>query len=187
MHTRHSLQRLESPSRSFSYVFHLAGLCSFLSSFLYVLLFPQVPAGSFGGDFQYLTILGLALSLLTFLIGYAADITLLPEVFATKNSFAVCVAPLEMLISILYWGLRAYDKNLVLPPDLDVDLPLLADIGFHAAPAAFLSLDLLLFSPPWTIKPKEALALSLGLALAYWSWVDVCFSYNKLCVSLLFL
>ncbi|EFX05504.1 integral membrane protein [Grosmannia clavigera kw1407] len=178
MNEKHSLQRLESPSRTFSYLFHLAGVCSFMSSLVYIFLFPQIPAGSFGGDFQYLTILGLALSFLTFMVAYAADISLLPEVFATKNKLAVCVAPLEVLISILYWGLRAYDKNLVFPPDLEVELPLLADIGFHAAPAAFLALDLLLFSPPWTISPRDALELSLVLALTYWSWVEICFSYN---------
>ena len=62
---------------------------------------------SYGWHFQYLTIIGLALSTLTFTFGLLADITLSRRLFAVKNALSVASAPIECLISILYWGLRA--------------------------------------------------------------------------------
>ncbi|CAK7231842.1 hypothetical protein SCUCBS95973_008058 [Sporothrix curviconia] len=178
MDAKHHLQRLASPARTASFVLHLAGMCSFLASFAYLHIFPQLPAGTVGGDFQFLTILGLALSLATFAVGYAADLALSRPLFETKNFLAVCVAPLEVLISVLYWTLCTYDRDLVYPPEMEGGLPLLPDIGFHLAPALFLTADLLLFSPPWTIRLQEAMILSLCIAFFYWAWVEYCFSYN---------
>lgn len=180
MNAPHPLQRLASPARSASFVLHLAGICSFLASFAYLHIFPQLPADSVGGDFQFLTILGLGLSLATFAVGYAADLSLSRPLFETKNFLAVCVAPLEVLISVLYWSLCTIDRDLVYPPEFEGGLPLLPDIGFHLAPALFLTVDLLLFSPPWTIRVQEAMILSLCIAFFYWAWVEYCFSYNGL-------
>lgn len=56
---------------------------------------------------QYLTILGLALSTLTFTVALLADITLSHRLFQLKNVLSVASAPMECLISLLYWGLRA--------------------------------------------------------------------------------
>jgi len=131
---------------------------------------------SYGGQFQFLTIIGLAASLLTFSIGLLADLTGSSRLFAIKNRLSVGSAPLEVLVSILYWGLTAIDKTLVVPPDLE--LPLLPDIGFHAMPAIMMSLDLLLLSPPWTIMAYPAMVLSMILAFLYWGWVEYCFSKN---------
>ncbi|CAK7265793.1 hypothetical protein SEPCBS119000_001693 [Sporothrix epigloea] len=178
MDAKHHLQRLASPARTASFVLHMAGICSFLASFAYLQLFPQLPTGSVGGDFQFLTILGLALSLVTFTFGYVADLALSRQLFETKNFLTVCVAPLEVIISVLYWTLRTYDRNLVYPPEMEGGLPLLPDIGFHLAPALFLTADLLLFSPPWTIRLREASILSFCIAFSYWAWVEYCFSYN---------
>jgi hypothetical protein len=70
---------------------------------------------SYGWHFQYLTIIGLALSTLTFAFGLLADITLSRRLFAVKNALSVASAPIECLITILYWGLRAV-SSLNLPP-----------------------------------------------------------------------
>lgn len=139
-------------------------------------MFPTPISTSHGGQFQYLTIIGLSLATITFTLGLLADIMLSPRLFALKNALAVCSTPLEVLVSTLYGGLTAIDKTLVVPPELE--LPLLPDIGFHAMPAIMLSLDLILLSPPWTIKSYNALTLSLALAFAYWGWVEYCFTKN---------
>ncbi|MCJ1227525.1 hypothetical protein MMC12_004181 [Toensbergia leucococca] len=165
---RHPLQRLNSPSLSISAFIHFIGLSSFAASFRY--------NDSYGWHFQYLTIIGLTLATTTFAFGSLADITLSPLLFQIKNTLSVCSAPLEILISILYWSLRLIDKNLVLPDWMELDP--LADIGFHAAPAVLLALDLLLLSPPWTIRPLPALTLSTALAFTYWVWVEHCFNHN---------
>lgn len=110
-------------------------------------------------------------------LGFLADLTLSQTLFNAKNIISVCSTPLEVLISILYWGISIIDKRLLFPEELQ--LPFLPDFGFHAMPAIMLTLDLLLFSPPWTIKFQGAVALSTVLAFAYWGWIEYCFSYNQ--------
>ncbi|KAI4600163.1 hypothetical protein KJ359_001265 [Pestalotiopsis sp. 9143b] len=176
MAAAHPLQRLGSPSRSLSLVLHAAGITSFLLSFRFLNSWETPLSNSYGGNYQFLTIIGLALSLATFGVGLAADLTLSPALFGLKNGLAVVAAPVEILITVLYWGLCAIDKSLVFPPEFQLDL--LPDVGFHAAPGVLLALDLLLFSPPWTIRRDAALLLSLVFALAYWAWVEVCYGRN---------
>ena len=174
---KHTLQRLNSPARNISALIHLAGIASFSASFTYLRLFPSPFSTSFGGEFQFLTIIGLALAQTTFVIGLVSDLTLDARLFAIKNVLSVCSAPLEVLVSIIYWSLCAIDRELVVPPGHE--LPLLPDLGFHAMPAIMLALDLLLLSPPWTIKGYGAMIISLSLAFLYWGWVEYCFSHNN--------
>ena len=61
---------------------------------------------AFGWHFQYLTVIGLGLSTLTFACGLLADVTLSQRLFLAKNLLSVCSCPMEVLISVLYWGLR---------------------------------------------------------------------------------
>ncbi|KAI0172046.1 FAR-17a/AIG1-like protein [Hypoxylon sp. FL1284] len=173
---RHPLQRLASPSRQVSLALHAAGIASFIASFRFLDGWETPMSTAYGGHYQFLTIIGLALALCTFAVGALADVTFSPQLFALKNVLSVCSAPLEVLISILYWGLCAIDKSLVFPPDMQ--LAFLPDFGFHAAPALFLAADLLFLSPPWTIHGYSALGLSESLAFLYWFWVEYCYSQN---------
>ena len=61
---------------------------------------------AYGWHFQYLTIIGLALATVTFAVGLLADLTLSRRIFLAKNALSFCSAPLEVLIALLYWGLR---------------------------------------------------------------------------------
>ncbi|KAI9931432.1 hypothetical protein MW887_010007 [Aspergillus wentii] len=131
---------------------------------------------AYGWHFQYLTVIGLALSTLTFTAGLLADLTLSPRLFLAKNVLSICSAPMEVLISVLYWGLRLIDERLVVPAWAVI--PLDADIGFHAVPSIVLLIDLLLLSPPWTISVLPALGLSSTIAFGYWIWIERCFKYN---------
>lgn len=155
---------------------HTTGIISFLSSFRFLQNWETPISSSFGGHYQFLTIIGLALALCTFTVGLVADLTLSPDLFQAKNSLAVCSAPLEVLITVLFWGLCAIDKNLVFPPESELEL--LPNFGFHAAPGLFLTLDLLLLSPPWTIDAFAAVALSQTLAFLYWFWIEYCYRQN---------
>lgn len=69
---------------------------------------------AYGWHFQYLTIIGLTLSTLAFAAGLLADLILSPCLFLFKNLLSICCAPLEVLISVLYWGLRLV-RSLVAP------------------------------------------------------------------------
>ncbi|PQE11657.1 integral membrane protein [Rutstroemia sp. NJR-2017a WRK4] len=173
---RHPLQRMQSPSRSLSALVHLAGIVSFTLSYKYLFDYPTFMNESYGWHFQYLTIIGLTIAHFTFIAGLLADITLSPKLFLIKNSLSLCSAPLEVLISVLYWGISAIDKRLLIPPEIEISH--YADIGFHAMPAIFLTIDLLFFSPPWTINALPAMGLSSILAVSYWAWVEQCYKYN---------
>ncbi|KAI0109657.1 FAR-17a/AIG1-like protein-domain-containing protein [Nemania sp. FL0031] len=173
---RHPLQRLASPSRQASILLHTAGIVSFLASFRFLSNWETPMSSAFGGHYQFLTIIGLALALGTFVVGLVADITLSPTLFQAKNALAVCSAPLEVIITILFWGISAIDKKLVMPPEHEIGL--LPNFGFHAAPGLFLTLDLLLLSPPWTIDGFAAVALSQTIAFMYWFWVEYCYQRN---------
>ena len=113
---------------------------------------------------------------MTFLSAILADFTSSPALFRIKNVLSMCTTPLEVLISVLYWSLRTYDKSLVIPEW--AQLPLSADISFHAMPSIVLTLDLLLLSPPWSISAAGSMALSTVLAFTYWFWIELCFSHN---------
>lgn len=178
---QHRLQRLSSPSRSVSALIHLVGILSFSASFRYLTLYPTPISQNYGGSFQFLTIIGLASALTTFSVGLLADLTLNPTLFRIKNRLSVCSAPLEVLVSILYWGLIAIDPTLVVPPEFA--LPFLPDFGFHAMPAIMLAIDLLLLSPPWTIRAYPAMALSMTIAFLYWAWVEYCYGKNGMYVT----
>ena len=52
------------------------------------------------------------------------------------------------------------------------------DISFHAIPSIVFLIDILFLSPPWTITIGPALALSSGVAVSYWFWVERCFALN---------
>jgi hypothetical protein len=41
-----------------------------------------------------------------------------------------------------------------------------------------LLIDLLFFSPPWSITALPAVGLSSGIAVAYYFWVEQCFKVN---------
>ncbi|KAL3435557.1 FAR-17a/AIG1-like protein [Aspergillus tetrazonus] len=172
----HPLQRLPSPSRGFSALIHASGLASFIWSFKYMNDNPNHANEAYGWHFQYLTVIGLSLATVTFAVGLLADITLSARLFLVKNLLSVCSAPMEVLISILYWGLRLIDERLVIP-DWAV-IPMHADISFHAIPSIVFLIDLLFLSPPWTITIGPALGLSSAIALGYWFWIERCFQHN---------
>ncbi|KAF1945391.1 hypothetical protein EJ02DRAFT_451677 [Clathrospora elynae] len=180
---RHPLQRFESPSKGFSGALHVAGLISFYHSFKFLADNPNIFNDSFGWHLQFLTIIGITISTACFTSGLIADITLSPTFFTLKNYLALVAAPIEITISLLYWGLRFIDDALVVPPDLPMP-PLIYDLGFHLVPAVVLSLDATLLSPPWPSTPTNPqapmimLGLSTTVAFLYWWWIEICYTYN---------
>ncbi|KAE8552613.1 hypothetical protein TMatcc_008016 [Talaromyces marneffei ATCC 18224] len=174
---RHPLQRLPSPDRRTSALVHLLGLASFLSSFKFLVEHPNHASEGFGWHFVFLTIIGLALSTCTFTVGLLADVTLSRRLFLLKNILSVCSAPLEVSISVLYWGIRSIDPHLVVPPD-ELRIPFHVDLGFHLVPSVVMLVDLLFLSPPWTITALPSMALSSCIAFGYWFWIEKCYSVN---------
>ncbi|KAI5306271.1 hypothetical protein KEM56_001621 [Ascosphaera pollenicola] len=174
---RHPLQRLTSPSRGVSLAVHLVSMASFLKSFHFLQVYPNpLVADAYGSHFQFLTILGLTLATITCAFGLLADLFFSTKLFKVKNALSIISTPMETLISILYWGLILINKELVVPEGMGI--PLDADLGLHAAPTVFLILDLIFFSPPWSVTFASAIATSGLVATCYWFWVERCFSFN---------
>jgi FAR-17a/AIG1-like protein len=172
----HALQRPTSSPRSVSAIIHVAGLLFFAAAFSWLPNITNPLHSGFGSHYQFLTFIALTISTITFGVGLLADISLSEQLFALKNILSVCATPLEVLVSILYWSLRAVDKSLVVPPGHE--LPFVPDFGFHAVPAIMLTLDLMLLSPPWSIKAYSAMTLGSVLVFLYWGWIEYCFSLN---------
>ncbi|GAO13983.1 uncharacterized protein UV8b_01940 [Ustilaginoidea virens] len=173
---QHRLQCLASPSPSFSLLVHLLGAVSLAKTFQFLFEWDTPFADSHGWYFQFLTIIGLTLSLSVFVLAAVADVTGSSALFRIKNLISVIATPLEVLISTLYWGICAIDTSLIVQPGFELET--WVDIGFHLAPALFLTLDLILFSPPWTISAYGMMSLSTAFSFAYWYWVEACFSKN---------
>ncbi|KAK0766654.1 hypothetical protein N5P37_000380 [Trichoderma harzianum] len=162
---RHPVQRFSSPSRRLSLLFHLLGTADFAYC-LYCLTRWKYPrTNGFGWHFQYITNIGLGLSTISFALGALADITSSSTIFKIKNTLSVLGAPLEVTVTILYWGIVAMGRSLIVQAGFK--LPLLLNLGFHLAPAIFQSLDYILFSPPWTLSTSGLAALSAAFAYGY--------------------
>ena len=52
------------------------------------------------------------------------------------------------------------------------------DVGLHLVPSVVMIVDILFFSPPWTINSLHAIGLTSGIAIAYWFWVEECYRHN---------
>lgn len=163
-------------SASSRVLFHALGTSSFMFSFYLLTTWDSNYSRSFGWYFQLLTVVGLALSLVTFSLGLIADLAPADILFKAKDAVAVLATPLEVLIAVLYWSIRMHDPSLLMPEDLIIDP--LPDLGFHLVPAVLLALDLVLWSPRATITTRSMMSLSTVLAILYWCWIELCFYKN---------
>lgn len=166
----------KSSRRFIPHLIHLTGLTFFTSSLLYIPHMTDPLHFGFGSSYQFLTIISLTLSFLTLLIALLADLSLSPSLSKIKTLLSICVTPLEVLVTMFYWGLRAVNKDLVTPKGHE--LRFLVDLVFHAMPALMLVFDFLMCGPGWEIRPQDAMALDLVLTFCYWGWVEICASRN---------
>ncbi|KAG6007840.1 hypothetical protein E4U21_005426 [Claviceps maximensis] len=173
---RPHLQHPVCLSSSASLLTHLMGLAALGSSLHSVLSRDTYIVKAHGSYFQFLTVLGLTLSLSVFILAAIADIFRSTTLYRWKNSISIVATPLEVLISSLYWGICAIDASLLVESGLEIGM--LMDLALHLAPAVFLSLDFLMFSPPWTISVSGTILVNTASAFAYWYWVEICFSKN---------
>merc|ERR1711988_1437894 len=75
MAQQHPLQKLRSPSRTFSLLLHVLGVASFSYNFHFLTVWETPFDLAYGWHFQFLTILGLSAALLSFSFGILADLT----------------------------------------------------------------------------------------------------------------
>lgn len=170
---------------TFAIVWHLLALAAFTYAFKSLDGLSDISGinieGQFGGHYQFLTNLGLWISRLGMILALLCDV--LPRVQRLKTlKMSVCVAalPVETLITMLYWSIVNINPDLMVPPrkvaDPDnpaqfiwqtVRIPLTIDLSLHAAPALFLLVDYLFFSPPFPASIKPTF-ISASTTIAYW-------------------
>jgi len=110
--TTHALQRLTSSPRSVSAIIHVTGLLFFAESFSWLPNITNPLHNGFGGSYQFLTFIALTISTITFGVSlFLAGVSLCKQLFTLKNILSICATPLEVLVSILYWSLRAVDES----------------------------------------------------------------------------
>ena len=140
---------------------------------------------TYGWHFQYLTVLSMSVSTMAFFLAISADLRslmtsgddgLVGQMRGMKEAISCVAAPAEILVTSLYFGLRAISSDLVIPEW--ARLPLTLDLSLHLAPTIFQLVDFLYFSPQWNISERQALRLSIILACLYWLWIERCRRMN---------
>ncbi|GMK55969.1 hypothetical protein CspeluHIS016_0210250 [Cutaneotrichosporon spelunceum] len=150
----------------------------------------------YGGNLQYLTVVGMVATCITMGLSAVNDLMPFPVLHGAKRLVALAAMPVEITISAIYWPLILLAPQLMIPPDLqaapDADikaasadaplvfLPMWMDLGLHAVPAAALIIDFFLlerkYRPP--MSNKVAIAVAILFTSGYASWVEHCASIN---------
>jgi FAR-17a/AIG1-like protein len=133
---------------------------------------------AFGSQFVFLTVLGLVASYVVQVLGIVAAVTGSRFTKSLKDGLNKLSAPLELVISILYWSIKAYDPKLLINEEIQERIPLWVDVSIHLLPSAVGSLDALFFSSRWRTSFVSIVSQFSVCALAYWHWVDYAYSYN---------
>jgi hypothetical protein len=164
------------PRSSLQTNIHITGLLFCIASILWLPNVTNPLHNGVGGHFQFLTIIALTLTTLTFSVGLFGDILPSKHLFTFKSALSICTTPLEVLICTGYWLIYALDKDKVNPPTYGITL--IPNLGFHAVPAVMLILDMLA-GPTWMINTRAIIILDAAFFFLYWMWLEYCYSHNK--------
>ncbi|KAI8334652.1 FAR-17a/AIG1-like protein [Chlamydoabsidia padenii] len=135
------------------------------------------PDMGYGGQFQFLTILGLTTSTLAMTFKLARYIS--PSLFQGPYMILSNLAtPVEGLISVLYWSIVLYDRDLLVPKDIAFQLPLSLDLALHLWPTLFLYFDLFVYKPGFK-RSLSDIACLMSFAVGYFFWTRHCFTKNN--------
>ncbi|GAN10774.1 integral membrane protein [Mucor ambiguus] len=134
-----------------------------------------LPMVGYGGHFQFLTVVGLLVTTLSFTVRIINLLTgTLGPVYEALTAIAT---PVEGLISALYWPIVLYDKKMLVPDDTIFDLPLALDISLHLIPTIVCWADFMIFNTKFKRSPIHILAI-YAFTMAYFVWVNVCYEHN---------
>ncbi|PRT55123.1 hypothetical protein B9G98_02743 [Wickerhamiella sorbophila] len=137
-------------------------------------------ARSYSGHLQFLTILGLCLSFIGEAVSLVAQLSQLRSFRRLSSWLLQVCAPIECLISALYWALRFVDTDLVLDPKFALELNPSLDRKLHLYPALFEVLRAVMAPPDlWHAGFVGPFAVFGALAGGYWAWIDHVFSHNN--------
>lgn len=130
---------------------------------------PEHLAGA--GNWQFLTNLSLAFSLIVFGVGIVAHITRSQRLFKIKNDLHPIGLALESVVASVYWPLRLFFLHLLLKDPSKLELPMKVDLCIHLMPVLSLLIDYFVFMPRWTVGEGQAFGIVCILITAYWFWL----------------
>ncbi|OBZ87677.1 hypothetical protein A0J61_04277 [Choanephora cucurbitarum] len=137
--------------------------------------FENPYALGFGGQYQYLTILGLTTATVAFALKIVRNFY--PKFSDTIHEVVTNIAtPLEGVISVLYWSMMLLDPHLIIPKDIPSP-PLLLDFTLHLFPAIFLWIDFLVFNAEFK-RSSRHVGVIYGFAAFYYVWSWYCQTVN---------
>jgi len=137
-------------------------------------------AKSYGGHLQFLTILGVVTSLLQQIASVLALLTGLRVLRSVQNVLLIISAPLETVISALYWPIKLYNPLLLIDRSVSVPISPSLDRRVHMYPALVQFLSATVFAQKKWHRNVIGfpLAVILSMAGAYWYWFETTAAVN---------
>lgn len=81
------------------------------------------------------------------------------------------------MVSVLYWPIVLYDKNMLVLEDTIFDLPLVLDVSLHLIPTIVCWIDFMVFNTGFKRSPIHILAI-YAFTMLYFVWVNICHDHN---------
>lgn len=132
----------------------------------------------YGGHFIFLTVWGLALSFVQSVVAAFAVFSGLRTVYALSNYLLMLSAPVELLITMLYWTINLVNPTLVLDPAV-IQLPLAVDLQIHLWPAILQLLQAIWVPYSLWYAGKVGPFIAFGsLTIVFWLWTSYTYSIN---------
>jgi uncharacterized membrane protein len=133
---------------------------------------------SFGGNMQYLTVIGLLMTSVTLVMNqfrktrwssnWLNDVT---------EDFLIVTLVIETFVTLFYWIAYHVDHTLILPPDMN-PLPLIIDVNLHCIPGIAIWIEL--FTTVKDHNPaRRHIAFILLFSGLYMMWAEYCYLQNN--------
>ncbi|XP_063829533.1 androgen-induced gene 1 protein-like [Ostrinia nubilalis] len=167
-------------------IFHLVGALHFFYGCYYDYTYVRIPSTSstvtsFGGKFKYLTFLDAMLQTIYFTVAFANDLignnepspSDKPLIRRCKDTIFSCLAfPLASFVGVLFWGIYAVDRELILPRSLDPYFPLWLNHVMHSNIVLFAFIELV---TSFRMYPSRKVGLSIltSFMICYLIWIHV--------------
>ncbi|ORY79927.1 FAR-17a/AIG1-like protein, partial [Protomyces lactucae-debilis] len=144
----------------------------------YILRNPNEISSAYGWHFQFLTILTLTIAYIQFMLACLHDLTGNETILELKQILLLIAGPVELLISVLWWGLKLVDPTLLIPEELLKVFPLSADLSMHANPAILLLIEIFFVSDALEHSTTTAAAIYAAYGTGYLVWLEHCAKMN---------
>lgn len=139
----------------------------------------SIVATSFGGHFQFLTVLSVAASLIHQLFSVLALLTSLRTFSTLQNWVLLISAPLEAVVACLYWPMKLSSPGLLKDKRIAFEISSELDRRLHLYPAIFEALSATFFAQRrWRQGVFAPLLLFLSVGGSYWIWIETTFKHN---------